>query len=971
MRDFVRYLCAVLAVPLAIGLRYAMTPLIGKGVPYIPLFMVATIVAVFAGMGPAILMSVLAALVTDFFIVPPLYVFEFQPRLYGQMGVMVLTSALVGYVSNSLRETRRRAAAQVRRLHESEHKYRDFVENCGLLASSIDCDCRYIYVNRAFAAFFGCDQDSVPGKTVQEVLGPELGDRVAVEIHQMLDTGLNCDSEHIVTTPSGPRWLHTHRCLSRDGQGKARYITTFMHDITETKQAELQLRTSEEQFRHLVNYAGFIVIRCSLDGIIRYINDMAWQYRGRRFENCVGRHIIEVWGPGGGEAFMSGVRRAVEKGKDIEMEVEIPSRDGMRWFWSRYNLMKDAEGRPDCVIIFAHDITKEKLAGIQLQRSETSFRQLVESAGLMAARWDTDGKLLYMNSLGLAYLGVSAEDIVGRHATEILHPELSKVFTRDIHMILETASDMEQEYEVPLPDGTQWLWSRWSLLRNPDGQVEVATFVRNITEQRLAQKKLQQSEANLRTLVESSGLVVAGFDSDARFTFVNTRGLERVMLKQEDIVGKLPTEAIHLPLAKLLEDCIKESIAYRRPVETVQEASLPIGQRWVHWNINPMVGVDGEVSGAVLFSNDITEAKMTELTLQESEQRRRMLTNLAMEAIFMHDDGILLEANPRFYEMFGYTPDEVIGKDIRALTVAPEWIEMLTSHYRSTDGVSTLATAVRKDGTKFPIETRGVNTHYRGRQVRVAVINDISDRLKAEIELAEIREKMAIVERLAAVGYVGASMAHEVCTPLSVMRLTAQAMLVSLAQSDSNGQEVKQAKAIIREIDRAADIVRRYREMSRPASENDDEPDEIRQVPARVKRVFLESAHRARLQIMIGGEVPDLLVRLGSVNAAEQLMFIMVQNAMQAGDSRKQERLEITGCLKDDNVELRFVDDCRGIPKENLARVFEPFFSTKPRNTGTGLGLSILRRLLQDRGGSINVESELGKGTTFVVTYPA
>ena len=847
MRNYVRYLCGVLAVPLAIGLRYAMTPLIGKGVPHIPLFMVATVVAVFAGMGPAILMSVLAAFVTDFFITPPLHVFEFQPRLYGQMGVLVLTSALVGYVSDSLRQTRKQADADVRLLHENEHKYRDFVENCGLLASSIGPDCRYIYVNRAFARFFGCTQDSVTGKTIQEVLGPELGDKVAGEVSEMLDTGQNRDSEHMVMRPSGPRWLHIHRCVSGDGRGKTRYVTTFMHDITERKQAELQLRSSEEQFRHLVNYAGFIVVRCSLDGTIQYINDMAWQYRGRRFEDCAGRHITEVWGPGGGEAFMSGIRRAVEKGKDIEMEVEIPSRDGMRWFWSRYNLMKDAEGRPDTIILFAHDITKQKVAEQQLQRSEARYRQLVES----------------------------------------------------------------------------------------------------------------------------SGLVVAGFDSDARFTFVNTRGVERLMMKQEDIVGKLPTEAIHLPPAKLLEDCVKESIADRRPVESVQEVSLPIGQRWVHWNINPMIGVDGEVSGAVLFSNDITEAKMMELTLQESEQRRRMLTNLAMEAIFMHDDGILLEANPRFYEMFGYTPGEIVGKDIRPLTVAPESIEMLTSHYRNTNGVSTLATAIRKDGTKFPIETRGVNTHYKGRQVRVAVIDDISDRLRAEAELAEIREKMAIVERLAAVGYIGASMAHEVCTPLSVMRLTAQAMLADLSQSDSNVQEVKQAKAIIREIDRAADIVRRYREMSRPASENDDEPDEIRQVAARVKRVFLESAHRARLRIMIGDEVPDLLVRLGSVNAAEQLMFIMVQNAVQASDNGKQEQLEITGCLKDDNVELRFTDDCRGIPKENLARVFEPFFSTKPRKTGTGLGLSILRRLLQDRGGSINVQSELGRGTTFVVTYPA
>ncbi|HSV26641.1 MAG TPA: ATP-binding protein [Sedimentisphaerales bacterium] len=74
--------------------------------------------------------------------------------------------------------------------------------------------------------------------------------------------------------------------------------------------------------------------------------------------------------------------------------------------------------------------------------------------------------------------------------------------------------------------------------------------------------------------------------------------------------------------------------------------------------------------------------------------------------------------------------------------------------------------------------------------------------------------------------------------------------------------------------------------------------------------------------------------------------------------------------MLDNNVELRFQDDCSGIAPENLEKIFDPFFSTKPRTSGTGLGLSIVRRLLQERGGNIRVESQPGKGTTFIVTYP-
>ncbi len=857
-------------------------------------------------------------------------------------------------------------------LRESEGRYRELVENCGLMVVSYDPECRICYVNTRCIEYMGLAGRDVVGKHVTEAFGPEIGGKIVERMAGLLATGKAEPAMDRAMTPAGPRWLWGQPSVVRDDSGKVTGVTVFIQDMTEQKLAEYELHKSEHLFRDLVNYAGFIVVRCSLDGTLHFMNDMGLQYGGRRFTDVAGMHMSQVWGTVMAESFMSGIRRALEKGKDIERELEMPFQRGTRWFWARYNLMKDAEGRPESVICFAHDITDQKHAEMKLKESEEKHRQLVETAGLVMAIWDLEGRMQFVNGLGASFLRCKPDDVLGKLVTEVFGPVLGGSFLRDMQRIVEVGFDDEHVTEMPLPGGVRWFWSKGNPIRDSRGKTTaVAVFARDVTEEKLAQQKVIESEARYRDLIEKSGLAVTYHGADARIILVNELSAAYLRGKPEDFIGRLMSEIVGLPSGQTMDQTILDVVRNGRDIEVDKELTLPVGRRFMRARFAIVRNPDGGVGGVVVFAQDHTEQTLAELALKESESRRRMLTDMAMEAIFMHDDGILLEANPKFYEMFGYQPEEILGKDIRPMTLAPESVEMVVNHYRSTHGTGTQAIAMRKDGTKFLIETRGVSTMYKGRKVRVGVVTDISDRVRAETELAEIREKMATAERLAAVGYIGATMAHEVNTPLSVMRLTLQMLMADLQKLDGQEKNLGQAETILREIDRVSDIMRRYREMSRPAREISDSADEIRRVPEQVRRMFQEAAHNVKLRINIGDEVPELLTRLGNINDAEQLMFVLVQNAVQAADSKKRETLNVTGCIKGDSVELRFADDCCGIPPENLAKIFEPFFSTKPRNIGTGLGLSIVRRLLQEQGGGIRVESQPGKGTTFIVTYPA
>ncbi|MBN2315114.1 MAG: GHKL domain-containing protein, partial [Sedimentisphaerales bacterium] len=102
----------------------------------------------------------------------------------------------------------------------------------------------------------------------------------------------------------------------------------------------------------------------------------------------------------------------------------------------------------------------------------------------------------------------------------------------------------------------------------------------------------------------------------------------------------------------------------------------------------------------------------------------------------------------------------------------------------------------------------------------------------------------------------------------------------------------------------------------------------------------------------------------------EQLFFILIENAIQAADGRRNRTLSISGRQKDRRIELHFCDTCGGIAPEFLDRICEPFFTTKPSNQGTGLGLYIVNNIVSRVNGDFRVLSEYGKGSTFLVTLP-
>ncbi|TBL70557.1 ATP-binding protein [Paenibacillus thalictri] len=237
--------------------------------------------------------------------------------------------------------------------------------------------------------------------------------------------------------------------------------------------------------------------------------------------------------------------------------------------------------------------------------------------------------------------------------------------------------------------------------------------------------------------------------------------------------------------------------------------------------------------------------------------------------------------------------------------------------------------------------------------------------VKDVTEFRRIEQSAYYNDKLAMLGKIAAAIAHEIRNPLTSIRGFIQLLRPDLAQL---GKE-EYAKIILQEINRANEIINEFLNSSKPTAP----VKENIQVAALVKEVSLLYESEALLNgcmIESGGINPDIFISI-DVKQIKQVLLNIVKNAMEALKTRSRDQqgfIRITAYLNDGKVSIMISDNGEGVEPGVLSRLFDPFFSTKAE--GTGLGLSVSYRIIKNHGGTIQVESKLHEGTTFIVHLP-
>ena len=244
-------------------------------------------------------------------------------------------------------------------------------------------------------------------------------------------------------------------------------------------------------------------------------------------------------------------------------------------------------------------------------------------------------------------------------------------------------------------------------------------------------------------------------------------------------------------------------------------------------------------------------------------------------------------------------------------------------------------------------------------EISVAV-NRLGDELLAKRQLeAQVQR----AERLAAVGEMAAGLAHEVRNPLMSIRGFAQ-----LLQEDNiNRSQKEYLEIIVRETERMNALIEQLLYYARPVVNRIDNV-EINAVVQNVKKL-VESQTKAKNIQVVTRLKKDLPPVACDAEQLKQVLLNIVINAIQSIETNGRIRIASVYLPEQQRVELRIEDNGQGIPPAHHERIFDPFFTTKEQ--GTGLGLSVAFRLMETWGGTIQVESEPGAGSSFVLSFPA
>jgi PAS domain S-box-containing protein len=418
--------------------------------------------------------------------------------------------------------------------------------------------------------------------------------------------------------------------------------------------------------------------------------------------------------------------------------------------------------------------------------------------------------------------------------------------------------------------------------------------------------------------------------------------------------------------------------------------------RWIETIKTPVYDRHGELIGTTGVARDIMARKRTEMALQESEERFHTIFDQSDDAIILFTlcNIEVMDANPAALQLFGYGRDELLAQPPDQL-IAREAFERLIGEMRANEAANTFqidAHGMRRDGEQLSIVIRARILRLREEYVVHCSIRDIGEKLRLEEEIRATQAKLIQTNKMTSLGMLSSSVAHEINNPNNCISVNASMLSEVWRDTDTilkrfhaeNGEfnlrgvpypQMQQViprlfNGVIEGSRRIGMIINNMKDFVREDKRGHDRDLDINKLIQSAASILWHKIHKYTDNFVMDLD-EELLPARGNAQQIEQVIINLIMNALQALPDMDKEVCVRTACDRGSGeIVITVRDEGEGMAESVMARLREPFFSTRLDKGGTGLGLYISDSIIKEHKGTLEFASELGKGTVATIKLP-
>ena len=743
----------------------------------------------------------------------------------------------------------------------------------------------------------------------------------------------------------------------------------------ERKEARQNLQEVTKRLEKIVEMGDDGIIVFDEDYKIEFANTIASELTGYSKEKLMGmdfRRLLSERDIGYLDQMHSEV--GADESKRVCTEMEVLTENGLKWDAEVCITIAEMEKGRVKTYAYLRDITERKRMEREIREATKRFEKIAEMGDDGIIVFDEDSRIEFANQMASEIIGLPKDYILGREFFSLIGKRdeefLEEMVMRGegmgekvcTEMSLHTSQDQVKASEVCIAP-----------TRSEDGRIKTYAYIRDITERKKFEKELKESEEKFRNLFErvQHGLFIS--TQEGRFLDCNQAMLEMAGYPNKE-------EFLKINIANNLYVNPEDREAFRRLVEQqgfVKDLEVEFKKKngekiTVLLTAHVKRDEKGEVVRYEGINIDISDRKRMERELKEANDFLMNLIDSSVDGIIVTNmKGDILLFNKGAENLLGYKSEEVVGKmhirNIYPPGVAKEVMDKLKSPDYGGIGKLTSFPIVhrRKDGELIEGDlSASLIYDEKGNEIAsVGIFKDLRERLRIERELQKMQEALLQSEKLAAMGRLTSQIAHELNNPIYGIMNTLELLKTEISPESKRRRILDLS---LSEIQRLSEMLRNMLSFSKPEEEK-RRPIKIDELIEGILLMMEKQMRESNIQVETSFD-PDIPEIMASTNQMRQVMLNLIKNAKEA--MPKGGNLFIRTGKEDNRVLIHIQDTGMGIPEEIRDKIFEAFFTTKQKVKGVGLGLSVCYGIIKDHGGEIKVESEEGKGTTFVISLP-